>query len=147
MQLSDYILKSIFNLVVFSNITQWKWTELQYFRHTKPPNSFYSAQIGFTVVISRFSSKSFKYFPNPCDPTISPTFFYPTQKCILKPLIFPNDLTIKSTYQNLIFSPIQSRDMMIRHLLKLIVDEIAKLMIEFVFVNIGKPSPAVAPLG
>ena len=47
-------------------------------------------------VISRFSSKSFKYFPNPCDPTISP-IFYPTQKCILEPLIFPNDLTIKST--------------------------------------------------
>ena len=65
---------------------------IQYFRHTKPSNSFYLAPIGLTGVISRFSSKSF----NPCDPTISP-MFYPTPKCILEPLFFPNDLTIKST--------------------------------------------------
>ena len=70
-------------------------TELEYFRHIKPSNSFYLALIG-SGVISRFSSKSFKYFPNPCDPTISP-IFYPTQKCISESLIFTNDLTIKST--------------------------------------------------
>jgi hypothetical protein len=97
--------------VVFSNITHCKWTELQYFTYTKPPNSFYLAPIGLTRVISRFSSKSFKYFPNPYDPTISP-IFYPTQKCILEPLILPQRFYLLNQ-QDLIFSPIQSRDMII----------------------------------
>ena len=84
-------------------------TELQYFRHTKLSSSFYLAPIGLTGAISQFSLKSFKSQPMRTDHFSD---FYPTKKCILEPLILPQRFYLLNQ-QDLIFSPIQSRDMII----------------------------------